>query len=89
MSVKDIVMPENLRMDAYYYGFKPTGVREVDEVLSAVAMAGKAYHGTDQWTDETYTEELMYEGKITPEELIQEMADRAAKKFKELAKSQA
>lgn len=42
-----------LRMDAYYYGFGSTGVYEIDKILSAVACAGKAYHGTDQWTEDT------------------------------------
>ena len=37
------------RMDAYYFGFDPTGVPEVDAILSAVACAGKGYHHTDEW----------------------------------------
>ncbi len=41
-----------LRMSAYYYSFKPTGVREIDLILSAVAEAGKGYHHTDSWGDE-------------------------------------
>jgi hypothetical protein len=80
-----LVMPDQLRMNAYYYSFEKTGVVEVDRILSAVAMAGKAYHGTGQWGDETYTEQLNYGGKITPVELIQEMANRAAKVFSEKA----
>lgn len=40
-----------LRLDAYYYGFDPTGVRAVDLVLASVARAGKAYHHTESWTD--------------------------------------
>lgn len=43
--------PRPLRMDAYYYGFDPTGVRAVDVILSAVACAGKGYHHTDGWTE--------------------------------------
>jgi hypothetical protein len=39
-------------MDAYYYSFDPTGERLVDEVLSAVAWAGKAYHHTGDWNKE-------------------------------------
>jgi len=38
-----------LRMDAYYYGFRPTGVVEIDRILAAVARAGKAYHHTENW----------------------------------------
>ena len=41
-----------LRMDAYYYQFDPTGVPEIDLILCAVATAGKAYHHTDQWSEE-------------------------------------
>ena len=80
-----LVMPDQLRMNAYYYSFEKTGVVEIDRILSAVAMAGKAYHETSQWDDETYTEQLVYGGKITPVELIQEMANRAAKALSEKA----
>ena len=41
------------RMDAYYYSFVPTGVAAVDKVLGAVACAGKAYHHTDNWCEDT------------------------------------
>lgn len=41
-----------LRMDAYYYGFDATGVTAVDEILSTVACAGKAFHSTEDWQDE-------------------------------------
>lgn len=41
-----------LRMDAYYYGFAPTGVELIDRILSAVACAGKAFHHTEDWTEE-------------------------------------
>lgn len=40
---------EPLRMNAYYYSFDPTGVPEIDRLLSAVATAGKHYHGTEDW----------------------------------------
>lgn len=40
-----------LRMNAYYYGFRSTGVELVDRVLSAVAHAGKGYHHTEGWTE--------------------------------------
>lgn len=41
-----------MRLDAYYYGFVPTGVELVDRVLSAVACAGKAFHNTEDWNDQ-------------------------------------
>lgn len=40
-----------MRLDAYYYGFDPTGVEAIDRILSAVACAGKAYHGTEEWNE--------------------------------------
>jgi hypothetical protein len=40
------------RMDAYYYGFEPTGIGVIDAILSTVAQAGKGYHHTDSWSDE-------------------------------------
>lgn len=42
-----------LRMVAYYYSFGPTGVQEIDLILSAVACAGKASHHTNAWQDDT------------------------------------
>lgn len=44
---------KDLRMDGYYIGFGKTGVHEVDRILSAIAHAGKGYHHTDGWTEET------------------------------------
>lgn len=44
---------EPMRMDAYYYGFYPTGCQKVDIILSAVACAGKAYHHTQDWGEQT------------------------------------
>lgn len=41
-----------LRMHAYYYAFEPTGVPEIDKILSAVASAGKAYHNTEWWNED-------------------------------------
>ncbi|QKS60879.1 helix-turn-helix domain-containing protein [Cupriavidus gilardii] len=64
-----------LRMDAYYYGFDPTGVREIDLVLSAIACAGKAYHHTECWNDQC--EWPPHTGK-SPVEWIQNAANAAA-----------
>lgn len=47
-----------LRMDAYYYGFNETGVRCVDEILSAVASAGKGYHHTEEWGSAGYIDQI-------------------------------
>jgi len=65
----------SMRMDAYYYGFEPTGDEAVDRILSAVACAGKAFHATDQWHDESEWEG--HEG-TTPVEWIQNAANAAA-----------
>ncbi len=70
-------MSEGMRMDAYYYGFKPTGVPEVDRILSAVACAGKAYHHTESWNEEAgYTPEG-HAGSL-PVDWIQNAANDAA-----------
>lgn len=65
-----------LRMSAYYYGFTHTGVEQIDKILSAVACAGKAFHHTDCWNDETFP----YEGHTgaSPIEWIQNAANEAA-----------
>ena len=42
---------EDPRMQAYYYGFTPTGDAAVDWVLHAVAVAGKGCHSTEFWSD--------------------------------------
>lgn len=49
---REILYAPDRRMDAYYYSFDPTGVPAIDAILSAVAHAGKAYHGTEDWTEE-------------------------------------
>lgn len=59
----------NLR--AYYYAFAPTGDPAIDLILAAVASAGKGYHHTDGWSDDSLGPSYI--------ELIQEAADRAAK----------
>jgi|SRR6185503_3241815 len=69
---------ENLRMDAYYYGFTYTGQPLVDRVLSAVACAGKAYHNTADWSDETEPYEPCFRGD-TPVDWIQSAADDVAR----------
>lgn len=66
----------NLRMDAYYYEFDDTGLDSIDRILSAVACAGKAYHHTNSWLEETEPYEG-HEGK-SPVEWIQNAAIDAA-----------
>ena len=66
------------RMEAYYYGFAPTGNDHVDAILEAVARAGKAYHHTEDWNDKPE----WGDGKSEVER-IQEAAHAAAKAFQE------
>ena len=78
-------MNDNLkqrRMDAYYYGFEGTGCDPVDKILSAVACAGKAYHSTCGWLEETQPRDD-HSGE-TPEDWIQNAAQEAANRIAEL-----
>lgn len=75
-----------LRMDAYYYGFTFTGVREIDMILSAVACAGKAYHHTNNWSEETPAYE--YHEGATPVDWIQNAADKAAAAWNRRARAE-
>lgn len=63
-------------MDGYYIGFDRTGSPAVDKILGAVACAGKAYHHTECWNDETppYDD---HTGN-SPNEWIQNAASEAA-----------
>ena len=61
---------EQLRMSAYYYEFTPTGRVEIDRILSAVATAGKSYHHTEMWADDSDGPSLV--------DGIQEAANEAA-----------
>lgn len=70
----------DLRMNAYYYSFTPTGVEAIDRILSAVACAGKAYHHTDSWSDETVPYEDVFRGAC-PVDWIQNAANDAAAAF--------
>ena len=76
-------MTNGLRMDAYYYGFTETCVRSIDEILSTVACAGKAYHNTSDWQDECNGYGPHCEGEC-PIDWIQNAATRAADEIKSL-----
>lgn len=65
-----------MRMTAYHYAFVPTGVDEIDKILSAVACAGKAFHNTEQWIEEAGQWEP-HTGE-TPVAWIQNAANEAA-----------
>jgi hypothetical protein len=74
-----------VRMDAYYYGFDPTGVPEIDRILSAVACAGNSYHNTEDWNDKSSP----WEGHTgsTAVEWIQNAAIDAARAWRALQPS--
>lgn len=77
---REILRAPDSRMDAYYYGFDRTGVPGIDAILSAVAYAGKAFHGTDQWYD-TDVNYGPITGGMSAADLIQAAANEAAKSF--------
>ena len=64
-------------LEAYYYSFDPTGVREVDGILAAVALAGKSYHHTQDWNEVDGDEESLTD-------CIQRHAGIAAERFRAL-----
>lgn len=72
--------PEPLRINAYYFSFEPTGIVEIDRILSAVACAGKAFHNTEWWDDEPALGDP--DGR-TYVGLIQQAANEAAAAIKE------
>lgn len=78
-------LPEDARMDAYYYGFDRTGVDEIDAVLSAVAIAGKGSHNTDSWGDSGsawfYTGRAGLPDAEGAAELIEETAKQSAQRI--------
>ena len=69
---------EKLRMNAYYFSFSETGHRPVDEILSAVACAGRNYHRTEDWGEVDERDGLSYVDRI------QYAADRAASESAEM-----
>ena len=69
---------DKLNLNAYYYSFDRTGVLVIDRILAAVARAGKAYHHTEDWTDQ------YPDGSPSQVELIQQAADSAAEEFRAL-----
>ena len=73
------------RMEAYYYSFDSTGCDPVDKILSAVACAGKAYHHTDDWYEQSSPQDDHAGG--TPIDWIQNAAIEAAHEIKSLQKA--
>jgi len=61
------------KLDAYYYSFEPTGNKDIDSILEAVAEAGHAFHHTEDWNDS-----ISYVGGVSAVDQIQEAANKAA-----------
>lgn len=80
-------LPNNARMDAYYYGFNRTGFGPVDAVLSAVAVAGKGSHHTQSWGDDDaewfYGDRPGLPSAKGAADLIQKTADLTARSITE------
>lgn len=66
-------------ISSYYYNFEATGNKEVDTLLYAIAQAGKCFHSTSQWTEETEWKSMTntLKGK-TPVDWIQNAANDLA-----------
>lgn len=67
----------DLPMNAYYYAFYETSERSINEILSAVAMAGKRSHHAEDWSEDRC-------GDGSPVESIQEAARCAAGEMSKL-----
>ena len=68
----------DLKLWAYYYSFDPTGQREIDLILHAIARAGKAFHHTDQWTEDGMTGVYDHCEGDTCQQWVQNAANKAA-----------
>ncbi len=77
-------MTKEMRMDAYYYGFKRTGEDCVDLILSAVACAGKAFHHTNQWSEDD-AEPNGYNERLRGSTMTDGIQNAAADAAKEIA----
>lgn len=77
-----------MRMNAYYFGFTPTGAESIDRILSAVACAGKAYHHTEGWTESIEPYDENFRGG-TCAEWIQNAAKDAAEAVASLTREKA
>lgn len=76
--VRSVVEQEKRRMDAYYFSFASTGVDAIDDILSAVACAGKAYHHTGDWSQHQDRASFTCRAHESFADAIQRAADIAA-----------
>lgn len=75
---------EPLNLRSYYIDFDPTGVYEIDKILSAVARAAKSYHSTEGWSEDEDEERYSYPPftGATWNERIQNAANEAATQWR-------
>lgn len=73
-----------MSLDAYYFGFYSTGVVVVDDILRAVAAAGKAFHHTEFWSDPMEHDYRCIRAGQTPADAIEEAAKNAADEIERL-----
>lgn len=67
-----------MNLQSFYFSFEPTGDRDIDLILSAVANAGKYFHSTERWgTEAPYKSDDDLRGR-TPLDWIQNAANEAA-----------
>lgn len=63
---------------SFYLSFEPTGDKDIDLILSAIANAGKYFHSTERWNDEApYKSDDDLKGR-TPIDWISNAASGAA-----------
>jgi len=74
----DVATPVEWRMDAYYFGFEPTGVAAIDKILSAVACAGKSFHHTEDWREKVDHARAPHASGVSCQDWIQTAANDAA-----------
>ncbi len=62
---------------SYHFSLESTGIKEIDDLLYAIAKAGKCFHCTSQWNEETLygISDPLLEGN-TPQEWIQNAANK-------------
>ena len=66
------------RFDGYYISFDPTGEEAIDNVLSAVARGGKAFHLTEDWHETLEPYEATHRGTSVVEWIQNAAVDGAA-----------
>lgn len=76
LSDKDLQLcKERINHHAYYYKFEPTGCEPIDLIIGALHYAGKSYHHTQDWNNESGTGDIDADSIV---DLIQRTLNEAA-----------